>query len=427
LIGNIKRIASSGSNNNNNNNNNNNSNNNNSSNNNSHMTPDSFNYVVDGSSSSSNDSFSPEAIVEMMNTGSKSSRNMNSSDLDDSSNRDEYDQVLNQNKLHKFHVLLNQHDVDLDQLRKLSWNGVPASVRALTWKLLLGYANCNAARRESLLQKKRSEYKQMVERFFNEGTMKKTEYENSLQRQIHIDVPRTNPDVTLFQQEKIQEALERILYVWSVRHPASGYVQGINDMVTPFMIVFLRDELYRRGGSDEVVSNVLDMDASTIDDESFDNMEADSFWCFTQFLDFIQDHYTFAQPGIQRMVHKLEEITRKIDEPLYNHIQNQGLSFIQFAFRWMNCLLMRELSLKLIIRIFDAYLAEGDNFEILHVYVCATFLKSWSERLRKLDFTEMVIFIQHLPTQSWTFKEIATILSQAYMLKVRYDETNHLF
>ncbi|MNF05278.1 hypothetical protein D3C80_2049700 [compost metagenome] len=88
---------------------------------------------------------------------------------------------------------------------------------------------------------------------------------------------------------------------------------------------------------------------------------------------------------------------------------------------------MRELSLKLIIRIFDAYLAEGDNFEILHVYVCATFLKSWSERVRKLDFTEMVIFIQHLPTQSWTFKEIATILSQAYMLKVRYDETNHLF
>lgn len=26
-----------------------------------------------------------------------------------------------------------------------------------------------------------------------------------------------------------------------MRHPASGYVQGINDIVTPFLIVFLSD------------------------------------------------------------------------------------------------------------------------------------------------------------------------------------------
>ena len=26
-----------------------------------------------------------------------------------------------------------------------------------------------------------------------------------------------------------------------MRHPASGYVQGINDIVTPFLIVFLND------------------------------------------------------------------------------------------------------------------------------------------------------------------------------------------
>jgi TBC1 domain family member 2 len=26
-----------------------------------------------------------------------------------------------------------------------------------------------------------------------------------------------------------------------MRHPASGYVQGINDIVTPFIVVFLSD------------------------------------------------------------------------------------------------------------------------------------------------------------------------------------------
>jgi hypothetical protein len=35
------------------------------------------------------------------------------------------------------------------------------------------------------------------------------------------------------------QALERILYVWAIRHPDSGYVQGINDLVIPFFQTFL--------------------------------------------------------------------------------------------------------------------------------------------------------------------------------------------
>lgn len=38
---------------------------------------------------------------------------------------------------------------------------------------------------------------------------------------------------------KVQRAMERILYIWAIRHPASGYVQGINDLLTPLYIVFL--------------------------------------------------------------------------------------------------------------------------------------------------------------------------------------------
>lgn len=35
------------------------------------------------------------------------------------------------------------------------------------------------------------------------------------------------------------QSLVHILYVWAIRHPATGYVQGINDLVTPFFVVFL--------------------------------------------------------------------------------------------------------------------------------------------------------------------------------------------
>lgn len=40
-------------------------------------------------------------------------------------------------------------------------------------------------------------------------------------------------------QIKVQRAMERILYIWAIRHPASGYVQGINDLLTPLYVVFL--------------------------------------------------------------------------------------------------------------------------------------------------------------------------------------------
>lgn len=37
----------------------------------------------------------------------------------------------------------------------------------------------------------------------------------------------------------ICKIFERILFIWAIRHPASGYVQGINDLVTPFFVVFV--------------------------------------------------------------------------------------------------------------------------------------------------------------------------------------------
>lgn len=51
------------------------------------------------------------------------------------------------------------------------------------------------------------------------------------------------PLIALFQQTVVQEMFERILFIWAIRHPASGYVQGMNDLVTPFFVVFLEEVL----------------------------------------------------------------------------------------------------------------------------------------------------------------------------------------
>ncbi|CAK9874590.1 unnamed protein product [Sphagnum jensenii] len=57
------------------------------------------------------------------------------------------------------------------------------------------------------------------------------------------DEPRTLPEVPFFQQVNVQSSLSCSLYIWAICHPASGYVQGVDDLVTPLLVVFLSEHL----------------------------------------------------------------------------------------------------------------------------------------------------------------------------------------
>ncbi|CAN0554325.1 unnamed protein product, partial [Ectocarpus sp. 12 AP-2014] len=130
----------------------------------------------------------------------------------------------------RFDDVLGEEVVKLDELRKLSWNGVPPVHRAAVWQLLVGYMPANRARREAALERKRREYWEAVPHYFDVPDAARSLQEQNILRQILVDVPRTCPDVPFFHQDKVQRAMERILYIWAIRHPASGYVQGINDL-----------------------------------------------------------------------------------------------------------------------------------------------------------------------------------------------------
>ena len=264
----------------------------------------------------------------------------------------------------------------------------------MSWQLLLGYLPTSSERRVATLERKRKEYLDGVRQAFERGTSATTYpggknsstnagrgrgLDETIWHQISIDVPRTNPHLELYGYEATQRSLERILYVWAIRHPASGYVQGINDLVTPFWQVFL--------GSYITDSNIESgMDPGQLPRPVLDAVEADSFWCLTKLLDGIQDNYISAQPGIQRQVGALRDLTTRIDSGLAKHLENEGVEFMQFSFRWMNCLLMREVSVKNTIRMWDTYLAEEQGFSEFHLYVCAAFLVKWSDQLVKMDF-----------------------------------------
>lgn len=143
-------------------------------------------------------------------------------------------------------------------------------------------------------------------------------------------------------------------------------------------------------------------------------VEADTYWCLNIFLASIRDHYTMDLPGQNRMVNLLESRMQDIDQDLWRFLKLSGLEFNLFAFKWMNCLLVREFPFHCIIRMWDTYLSEENlNFEEIHVYVCAGFLEEFSSELQKMDFEDLFQFIQRLPTKAWRDAEVELLLSQA--------------
>ncbi|XP_071443605.1 TBC1 domain family member 22B [Hetaerina americana] len=321
-------------------------------------------------------------------------------------------------KLDRFAPLLESTLLNLEDLRQLSWSGIPVKVRAVTWRLLSGYLPANLERRPQVLERKRQEYWGLVKQYYD---VELDEIYMDTYRQIHIDIPRMSPLIALFQQKTVQEMFERILFIWSIRHPASGYVQGINDLVTPFYVVFLQ----------EVISSDCDLetcDVMTLTKEQRDIIEADSFWCLSKFLDGIQDNYIFAQLGIQQKVNQLKELVQRIDSPLHRHLHQHGVDYLQFSFRWMNNLLTRELPLHCTIRLWDTYLAESDGFASFQLYVCAAFLLHWrKELLLEKDFQGLMLMLQNLPTSNWTDSDIGMLVAEAYRLKFTFSGApNHL-
>jgi hypothetical protein len=275
-------------------------------------------------------------------------------------------------RINKFKKILQASTIPLSDLRAAAWSGVPEEVRAMTWQLLLSYLPTSSERRVATLERKRREYLDGVRQAFEKGATASSSntastakgvrgLDEAIWHQISIDVPRTNPHIELYGYEATQRSLERILYVWAVRHPASGYVQGINDLVTPFWQVFLGTYI-----TDPDIES--GMDPGQLPRAVLDAVEADSFWCLTKLLDGIQDHYIVAQPGIQRQVAALRDLTARIDAGLAKHLEKESVEFIQFSFRWMNCLLMREISVKNTIRMWDTYMVGAPSHLPIHTH-----------------------------------------------------------
>ena len=364
--------------------------------------------------------------------------------------------------------------LDLPALRDLSWSGIPLELRARCWRLLTGFAPPSRSRQGALVEQKRREYRHLADALAGDGpgAPDRAGEELATWRQVALDVPRTAPEVPALRAPRVQAALQRLLYVRALRSPGTGYVQGINDVATAFLWTFLSELVPPRGDPAGSAVPAALADAGLFDACPGDGLaqaEADAYGCLACLLDQLHDNYTTGQPGIQRAVFRCRELCRRIDQPLSEvrrppprprarpsarpirtgagpsdgragggtppthttptlptprrrpqHLEEIGVDFLQFAFRWINCLLVRELPFRLVPRLFDTFVASLSEVQDWLVYVCTAFLVQWTEELREMDFGDAIQFLQRPPTEDWTVADLDSLLSRAYLLRATF-------
>eukprot|EP01060_Flectonema_neradi_P013864 TRINITY_DN20590_c0_g1_i2.p1 TRINITY_DN20590_c0_g1~~TRINITY_DN20590_c0_g1_i2.p1 ORF type:complete len:419 (+),score=38.76 TRINITY_DN20590_c0_g1_i2:42-1259(+) len=306
------------------------------------------------------------------------------------------------------------HTDNQAQLRELCWKGIPWECRSNCWRMLTGYLPSHPDRHLEHLHKKRSTYQKYITQYY--GNTDSAEGQKIITI-LKKDIPRTSPSCPIFSLPVVQKALERLLYIWALQHPAAGYVQGMNDLVTPFFVAFLSPYLSEKVLLSEDVSSPKLIELLN---EVLEDVEADCYWCFHALLHSIQDHYTEGQTGIQAKLSVLDSLLKRAEPRLAAHFECEEVNLMQFAYKWVNCLLLRELPFPASLRLWDAYLSEIDDYANIHVYVCLALLTKFSNTLMKMEFSEMLPFLLSPPTEDFTEDDVGELLSQAYLYQQLY-------
>ncbi|XP_062024374.1 uncharacterized protein LOC133740434 isoform X2 [Rosa rugosa] len=132
--------------------------------------------------------------------------------------------------------------------------------------------------------------------------------------QIGLDVVRTDRTLVFYESETNQAKLWEILSVYAWMDNDIGYVQGMNDICSPIVIL---------------IEN-----------------HADAFWCFERAMRKLRENFrcTSTSMGVQSQLATLSQVIRTIDPKLHQHLEELDGGEYLFAFRMLMVLFRREFS-----------------------------------------------------------------------------------
>ncbi|KAL0233930.1 hypothetical protein PCE1_002435 [Barthelona sp. PCE] len=367
--------------------------------------------------------------------------------------------------------IVEDENFSLDDISEILFDGNCFEHIPTLWRIATGLISPGVDF-NTQLRHKRNKYWRMVNDHFTTSIKRNSTVLTRIIEQIAKDMPRTQPNIPLFhctinisnidpellehpvltnrpndmgsEYNIIELVFTRILYLWSIRHPACGYVQGMDVLLCPFLYVYLQEyfddidtclSLIVRDNGVYCINTPISLDDSCNQpllsmhqflDYLFD-IESDIYHSYTTFIDPIQDFFTEGYPGIKKQMTFIEHYLEIIDPELHNHLfNNLGLDPLMYSFRWFNCLLAREFNIKMIVELWGCYFSrlispqfkDTTKWLNLHLFVIITIILSF----KKLFCEENLLengnrrFPHHV-TLSFDADEVADKVPNANLMK----------
>ncbi|KAL8215032.1 hypothetical protein R6Q57_004481 [Mikania cordata] len=235
-------------------------------------------------------------------------------------------------------------------LRRIQRGGIHPAIKGAVWEFLLGCYDPNSTteERDNLRKKRREQYNSWKEqcktivpiigtgKFVttplvsedeeppdNNGIdesvsdaeldKKEIQWKRSL-HQIGLDVVRTDRALVYYENEVNQAKLWDLLAIYTWVDEDIGYVQGMNDICSP-MVILLKDE-------------------------------ADAFWCFEHAMRRVRENFrsNATSMGVQSQLGILSQVMRTVDPKLHQHLEGLDGGEYLFAIRMLMVLFRREFS-----------------------------------------------------------------------------------
>ncbi|XP_051141712.1 rab GTPase-activating protein 22-like [Andrographis paniculata] len=132
--------------------------------------------------------------------------------------------------------------------------------------------------------------------------------------QIGLDVVRTDRTLVFYEEEANRAKLWDVLSVYAWVDKDIGYVQGMNDICSPMVILL--------------------------------EHEADAFWCFERAMRRLRDNFkcTTSAMGVQSQLGTLSQVIKAVDPKLHQHLEDLDGGEYLFAIRMLMVVFRREFS-----------------------------------------------------------------------------------
>lgn len=256
--------------------------------------------------------------------------------------------------------------------REIFRRGLTAEARVKIWPLLLGLFSPSRtmAQNNDFLKEKVEDYKKLRKQWDSiiDSQTSQIQEITELIRVVDNDVKRTDRALPQFQSDDHPNLvlLHNVLISYALYNKDTGYVQGMGDLVSPFIILYIKDW--------------KDKDTAVLyDDTVVDRQTAESLmlWLLVGFMNTMQQDRMFTElaPHQQIAMESVHEIVTTVDEPIKNWLCNNDLKELFFLYRPFLLLFKREFNFDFVLRLWDAFFSHPKPYLFPRFFLAAVLME----------------------------------------------------